>query len=50
MVTYWHEAEFYVRGKNPFTGEVKNLYPDGAKRNVPTFYQAVAAGRYDNPP
>ncbi|NOX53025.1 MAG: Gfo/Idh/MocA family oxidoreductase [Planctomycetes bacterium] len=48
-VTYWGEAEFHVRGKKPFSGEVENLYTNGAKHNIALFYRAVAAERYDNP-
>ncbi len=30
-------------------GDVENLYPRGAERNIDTFHQCVTAGLYDNP-
>ena len=47
-LAYWGKA--YVRG-GPMHyggGEIKNLYDDGAKRNIAAFYDAVINGRYDS--
>ena len=30
-------------------GDVVNLYPSGAERNIDTFHQCITAGTYDNP-
>ncbi len=30
-------------------GDVVNLYPSGAERNIDTFHKCIAAGNYDNP-
>jgi len=38
-----------IRGKVPFEGgKVDNLYPNGAIRNIATFYEDVTQGRYSN--
>ncbi len=30
-------------------GDVVNLYPSGAERNIDTFHKCITTGRYDNP-
>jgi hypothetical protein len=49
FVDYWGRALFQIRGQKPLGGPVENLYELGAKRNIATFYQDVAAGRFENP-
>ncbi len=48
-VTYEGEARFQIRGQRPFTAQVSNLYPTGAKRNIAAFHESVCAGRFENP-
>jgi myo-inositol 2-dehydrogenase / D-chiro-inositol 1-dehydrogenase len=48
-LSYWGQA--YVRGGGqPYRGgNVSNLYEEGAKRNIETFYRNVVEGRFENP-
>jgi predicted dehydrogenase len=48
-VTYWGKS--YIRGgpKSYGAHPVVNLYPEGAKRNIATFYKNVTEGRHDTP-
>lgn len=49
FVDYWGRALFQIRGQKPLGGSVENLYELGAKRNIATFYEDMAAGRCENP-
>jgi predicted dehydrogenase len=49
VVNYWHDTEFHVRGRKPLTGTVNSLYPNGAARNIATFYDCITQGKFDNP-
>ena len=43
-------ADVSIRGKAPFAGgKVDNLYPNGAIRNIATFYENVTKGEFSNP-
>jgi predicted dehydrogenase len=43
-------GEVSIRGKNPFLGgKTDNLYPNGAIRNIATFYEKVTRGDFSNP-
>jgi len=43
-------GEVSIRGKNPFLGgKTDNLYPNGAIRNIATFYEKVTQGDFSNP-
>lgn len=48
-LSYWGRA--YVRGggQQYGGGTVANLYEEGAKRNIETFYRHVVEGRFENP-
>jgi predicted dehydrogenase len=42
-------GEVSIKGKTPFAGgKVENLYPNGAIRNIATFYESVTRGDYSN--
>ena len=49
LVSYTRKARFHRRGQKPFEGNVVDLYPAGAKRNIASFYQNVTGGRFENP-
>ncbi len=49
LIPYWGNAHFHVRKQKEFTQEVVDLYPNGAKRNIATFHEAVMNGQFDNP-
>ncbi|HUW18722.1 MAG TPA: Gfo/Idh/MocA family oxidoreductase [Sedimentisphaerales bacterium] len=46
-----YNGKAWIRGnKKAYRGgEVKNLYVDGIKRNLDTFYNSIVGGVYDNP-
>jgi len=47
LIEYWSKA--YVRGgKGHCSGEVKNLYREGAKRNIAAFYKNVIEEDFSN--
>ena len=47
IIDYYSKS--YVRGgKGHCAGEVKNLYPAGAKRNIAAFYSNISEGSYSN--
>ncbi|MCX6875473.1 MAG: Gfo/Idh/MocA family oxidoreductase [Verrucomicrobia bacterium] len=48
-VNYWGKS-FLRGGPSQFGGgPVDNLYDQGAKRNIATFYQNIVGGNFDNP-
>ena len=49
FVNYEGDVRFQVRGQKAFTAKVADLYPNGAKRNIGSFYQNICEGRFDNP-
>ena len=48
FVDYWGNALFQVRGQKPLGGQVKDLYPAGAKRNIAAFHKAIVEGNFAN--
>jgi predicted dehydrogenase len=49
QIAYFGKS-FLRGGPKPYgVRDVVNLYEDGAKRNIATFYQHVTEGRHDNP-
>ena len=49
MVNYWGKT-FLRGGKKAFRGgDTGNLFSDGVKRNVATFYQSITGGDFTNP-
>jgi predicted dehydrogenase len=48
FVDYWEEAMFQIRGVKPIGGPVTELYDEGAKRNIATFYQLIEKKNYEN--
>ena len=50
VVNYWQQTpSCYPRGRKPITGTVNSLYPNGASRNIATFYDCITRGKCDNP-
>jgi myo-inositol 2-dehydrogenase / D-chiro-inositol 1-dehydrogenase len=47
-LNYYGAAKFQKRLKNPFSADVVDLYPAGAKRNIAAFYDDILAGRFEN--
>jgi predicted dehydrogenase len=49
QINYWGKS--FIRGgaKHFGGGTIANLYLEGAQRNIASFHQAVAEGRFDNP-
>ena len=48
QINYW--GKVFVRGgPKHYVGSVDSLYDQGAKRNVATFHQNIAEGRFENP-
>ncbi len=45
-----YSGEVSIRGKNPYAGgKAENMYPNGAIRNIATFYESVTKGDVSNP-
>ncbi len=49
VINYWGNSWYEVRGEKRVEGEVKNLYENGALRNIAEFHELVSQGRCDNP-
>lgn len=49
VIDYWRKARFQPRGQKPFATPVVDLYPNGMKRNIAMFYDAVTTNQFDNP-
>lgn len=48
VLSYFGAATFHQRNKKPFSANVVDLYPEGAKRNIADFYRAVIDGNCGN--
>jgi predicted dehydrogenase len=47
-ISYWGKASLRS-GPGEYSGQVENLYQMGIVRNIATFYENVAQGRFENP-